>query len=68
MPEAAGSLAARSWMRALATTMASRRAPSPRLRIRSISANASAHIAEATSPAAAPPMPSAIMNRSPRIR
>ena len=68
MPAAEGSLAARSTMRRLAVRIASRSAVSPPLRIRSISAKASAQIADASSPAAAPPMPSATMNSVPRIR
>ena len=55
-------------MLALALRIADRSASAPRSRIRSISANASVHIVEAISPAAAPPMPSATMNSGPRSR
>ena len=62
MPEAAASLVARSWTRRFASRTSWRRAASPPRVRRWLSRSAAAARPEATSPACAPPMPSATAN------
>ena len=62
IPERLESLWATLWMRSLATSAIARRYASGDSPLRSAGSNESAAIREATSPACAPPIPSATAN------